>query len=169
MGVVYQAWDDALGVAVALKVIRPEVTPIPPRRRTSSAASSASCCCALGHTPECGPHPRSRGSGRHQIPHDPYLDGSSLGASWPRRASSRLPRCSPLLKTSPQVSSRRTRPGLSTVTETGEHHAGVRRSSGDHGLGISRSAAPEPPHHAKGAPSPSSALRPSMPRRLPAA
>src|SRR5438552_17575532 len=27
MGAVYQAWDDELGVAVALKVIRPELTP----------------------------------------------------------------------------------------------------------------------------------------------
>ena len=33
MGAVYQAWDAELGVAVALKVIRPEATAIPTPRR----------------------------------------------------------------------------------------------------------------------------------------
>ena len=45
MGAVYQAWDEELGVAVALKVIRPESRPIRAARgRRSSGASSASCC-----------------------------------------------------------------------------------------------------------------------------
>ena len=44
MGAVYQAWDDELGVAVAIKVIRPDVTADPRWRPSSSGASSASCC-----------------------------------------------------------------------------------------------------------------------------
>ena len=44
MGAVYQAWDDELGVAVAIKVIRPESPTIRPWPATSNAASSASCC-----------------------------------------------------------------------------------------------------------------------------
>ncbi len=45
MGAVYQAWDDELGVAVALKTVRPEVADEPgDRPRCSSGGSSRSCC-----------------------------------------------------------------------------------------------------------------------------
>ena len=44
MGAVYQAWDAELGVAVAIKVIRPEVMSIPTRRPRSSVASSGNFC-----------------------------------------------------------------------------------------------------------------------------
>ena len=45
MGAVYQAWDAELGVAVALKVIRGDITGDPDARGgASSGGSSASCC-----------------------------------------------------------------------------------------------------------------------------
>ncbi len=44
MGAVYQAWDAELGVMVALKVVRPEVTKTRTPRARSSAGSSRSCC-----------------------------------------------------------------------------------------------------------------------------
>ncbi len=43
MGAVYQAWDQELGLAVALKVIRPDIVGTPAWPKTSSSGSNKSC------------------------------------------------------------------------------------------------------------------------------
>ena len=71
MGAVYQAWDQALEVAVALKVIRPESAPDPDtaealqrrfKQRTSARAPS--------DAQERRPHSRPRRDRRHHVHHD---------------------------------------------------------------------------------------------------
>ena len=58
MGAVYQAWDAELGVVVALKVIRPEVSADPAATARFGAALQAGAAArATGHPPECRPHP----------------------------------------------------------------------------------------------------------------
>ena len=80
MGAVYQAWDAELGVAVALKVIRPEVVDGSRRPRArSSGASSGAAARAPGHAQERRPHSRPRRDRRHQVHHDAVPRGRRPG------------------------------------------------------------------------------------------
>ena len=82
MGAVYQAWDAELGVAVAMKVIRPEVMADPDGGRGSRAALQARAAArAPGHPQERRPHSRSRRDRRHQVHHD---DRTSTAPTWRR-------------------------------------------------------------------------------------
>ena len=82
MGAVYQAWDAELGVAVAIKVIRPEVTADPAAARGSRAAVQAGAAAgASGHAQERRPHSRPRRDRRHQVHHDAVHRGRRISAS----------------------------------------------------------------------------------------
>ena len=71
MGAVYQAWDAELGVAVAIKVIRPEITADPASARGDRAPLQARTAAgAPGHAQERRAHPRPRRDRRHQVHHD---------------------------------------------------------------------------------------------------
>ena len=71
MGAVYQAWDAELGVAVAIKVIRPEVMADRACRGRSRAALQARAAARPpGHAQERRPHSRPRRDRRHQVHHD---------------------------------------------------------------------------------------------------
>ena len=76
MGAVYQAWDAELGVAVAIKVIRPEVMADPVSRgRDRAAVQARAAARAPGHAQERRPHPRPRRDRRHQVHHDAVRRG----------------------------------------------------------------------------------------------
>ena len=71
MGAVYQAWDEELGVAVAMKVIRPEVDGgSGGGRRNRAALQARAAARASGHAQERRPHSRPRRDRRHQVHHD---------------------------------------------------------------------------------------------------
>ena len=71
MGAVYQAWDAELGVAVAIKVIRPGDDGGSRRRRPKSSALQARAAAgASGHAQERRSHSRPRRHQRHQVHHD---------------------------------------------------------------------------------------------------
>ena len=79
MGAVYHAWDAELGMAVALKVIRPElVDGSRSRARDGAALQAGARARASGHAQERRPHSRPRRDRRHQVHHDAVLEGSDL-------------------------------------------------------------------------------------------
>ena len=76
MGVVYQAWDAELGVAVALKVIRPEVLLDPGSAGEVERRFKRELVLATaGHTQARRPHSRSRRAERYQVPDDAVRRG----------------------------------------------------------------------------------------------
>ena len=80
MGAVYQAWDEELGVAVAIKVIRPEVVGRSAHVRRSGAPLQARAAAGpSSHPQERRPHSRSRRDGGHQVHHDAVHPGFGPG------------------------------------------------------------------------------------------
>ncbi len=77
MGAVYQAWDAELGVAVAIKVIRPEMLAADPQAaaRNRAPLQARAAARAAGHPQERRPHSRSRRDRRHQVHHDAVRRG----------------------------------------------------------------------------------------------
>ena len=76
MGAVYQAWDQTLEVAVAIKVIRPRDGAGRASRGGARAALQARAAArAPGHAQERRPHPRPRRDRRHHVHHDAVRAG----------------------------------------------------------------------------------------------
>ena len=117
MGAVYQAWDEELGVAVAIKVIRPEIMADPAAARGHRAAVQARAAArAAGDAQERRSHPRPRRDRRHQVHHDGVRRRRrSRDASSARKAVSRSRGlCASRAPSSP-ASSPRTPPASSTA------------------------------------------------------
>ena len=71
MGAVYHAWDAELGVAVAIKVIRPEIMADPATAAEVGATLQARAAARpAGHAQERRAHSRPRRDRRHQVHHD---------------------------------------------------------------------------------------------------
>ena len=157
MGVVYQAWDDSLGVAVALKVIRPEVMADPAAAEDLERRFKRELLLArqVTHRNVVRIHDLGEVDGIKYISM-PYLDGSSLASILAEKGKLTVAEVLPIAKDIVA--------GLIAAHEAGVVHRDLKpenimlESDGPAVImdfGISRSAAPEPPRQAKGAPSPS--------------
>ena len=157
MGVVYQAWDESLGVAVALKVIRPEVMADPAAAEDLERRFKRELLLArqVTHRNVVRIHDLGEVDGIKYITM-PYLDGSSLASILAEKGKLTVAEVLPIAKDIVA--------GLIAAHEAGVVHRDLKpenimlESDGPAVImdfGISRSAAPEPPRHAKGAPSPS--------------
>jgi serine/threonine protein kinase/Tfp pilus assembly protein PilF len=151
MGIVYQAWDDALGVAVALKVIRPEVIADPAAAEDLERRFKRELLLArqVTHRNVVRIHDLGEVDGIKYITM-PYLDGSSLGSLLAEKGKLTVAEVLPI--------ARDIAAGLIAAHEAGVVHRDLKpanimlESDGPAVImdfGISRSAAPEP-HHTKG-------------------
>ena len=156
MGVVYQAWDEALGVAVALKVIRPEVIADPAAAEDLERRFKRELLLArqVTHRNVVRIHDLGEVDGIKYITM-PYLDGSSLASILAERGKLTVAEVLPIAK---DIAA-----GLIAAHEAGVVHRDLKPenimlvSDGPAVImdfGISRSAAPEP-RHTKGGHSPS--------------
>ena len=157
MGVVYQAWDDSLGVAVALKVIRPEVMADTAAAEDLERRFKRELLLArqVTHRNVVRIHDLGEVDGIKYISM-PYLDGSSLASILAEKGKLTVAEVLPIAKDLVA--------GLIAAHEAGVVHRDLKpenimlESDGPAVImdfGISRSAAPEPHRQAKGAPSPS--------------
>jgi tetratricopeptide (TPR) repeat protein len=115
MGAVYQAWDDALGVAVALKVIRPEVTADPAAARDLERRFKRELLLArqVTHKHVVRIHDLGEIDGIKYLTM-PYIQGSDLGSLLVRDGKLAIPRAVAMAK---QVVS-----GLQAAHEAGVVH-----------------------------------------------
>ena len=116
MGAVYQAWDAELGVALALKMIRPEMTADPNAPGSRAPFQARTAAGAPGHPQERRSHPRPRRDRRRQVHHDAVHPGQRSGDVCARKGKLPVPaRCASPDKSSPGCS-RRTKPASFTAT-----------------------------------------------------
>jgi serine/threonine protein kinase/Tfp pilus assembly protein PilF len=157
MGVVYQAWDDALGVAVALKVIRPEVMADPAAAEDLERRFKRELLLArqVTHRNVVRIHDLGEVDGIKYITM-PFLDGSSLASILAEKGKLTVAEVLPIAKDIVA--------GLIAAHEAGVVHRDLKpenimlESDGPAVImdfGISRSAASEPPRQTKSGPSPS--------------
>jgi hypothetical protein len=101
MGAVYQAWDQTLEVAVALKVIRPEVGAGSASRGSAPAPLQARAAArAPGHAQERRPDSRPRRDRRHHLHLDAVRAGIRSGdGAWRAKAACRSSAPSPSRRT----------------------------------------------------------------------
>ena len=70
MGAVYKAWDAELNVAVAFKVIGPELAADPAAARSRRSLQAGTAARPAGDAQERRPHPRPRRDRRYQVHHN---------------------------------------------------------------------------------------------------
>ena len=124
MAAVYQAWDETLGIAVALKLIRVDAgTPALERRDARRPVQARAQTRASSQPPERRPHPRPRRCRQHTLPHDGVCAGSG-----PRDpAPARVQACAIARARARPADCIRTRGGASRRDcpprpEAGQHH-----------------------------------------------
>lgn len=164
MGAVYQAWDQELGVAVAVKIIRPEVTADPEAARQMERRFKRELVLArqVTHKNVVRIHDLGEVDGIKYITM-PYIRGEDLAANLARTGALPVPRA---LKTARQIAS-----GLLAAHEAGVVHrdlkpANIMLDAEDNALimdfGIALSAEPAEPDQPRAAEPSASALEESM-------
>ena len=150
MGVVYKAWDETLGLEVAIKVIRPAVMADPGHATRAGAAIQARAPAGPpGHPQERRPDPRPRRDRRHQVHHHVVRGRRRPGDDPPARGQDADP-----TRAAARPSDRRRarggprRRGGSSGSEALQHHGRRRGRALDHGFrdrAFRLARAPRPP------------------------